>query len=173
MLSSAFAVIQAGQSVKVKIMGVPAEQAAQIDASYPISETGLINLPFVGQMKAEGLEAGQLAMKIQKGYKDAEIFNNAVIQVVANGGQDNIVEELVHLGGQVRAPGPRPFRKGLTVFQAVQAAGGATEFGAMNRVVLFRNGKQQVIDLGTADGKAVVTQPDDTIEVKQKNFFNK
>lgn len=172
-LSTAFSAIQAGQTVVVKIMGVPAEQAAQIDASYPISDEGLINLPFVGRMKAEGLEAGQLAMKIQKGYRDGEIFNDAVIQVVANDRQGDVVEEVVHVGGQVATPGPRAFRKGLTVFQAVQAAGGANEFGAMNRVKLYRDGKSQTIDLKDDAGKAVVTRPDDTIEVPQKNFFNK
>ena len=172
-LSSAFAAIQAGQVVEIKIMGVPAEEKVKIDENYPISEKGMINLPFIGEMNAAGLEAGELAKRIQEGYKVGGIFNNAVIQVIANAGGKDLAEELVHLGGQVRAPGPRPFRKGLTIFQAVQAAGGATEFGAMNRVVLYRNGKQQVIDLGTADGKAVVTQPNDTIEVRQKNLINR
>lgn len=170
MLAPVMSEIEAGQSVIVKIMGVPAEEKAKIDEVYPISKAGFINLPFVNELPAAGLEAGQLAKSIQKAYKDGGIFNNAVIQVIANHEGIAPQEQQVHLGGHVRAPGPRPFRDGLTVFQAVQAGGGATEFGAMNRVVLFREGKQEVIDLEKAAGKAVVTEADDTIEVPEKNW---
>ena len=169
-LSSAFAAIQAGQVVEIKIMGVPAEEKVKIDENYPISEKGMINLPFIGEMNAAGLEAGELAKRIQEGYKVGRIFNNAVIQVIANAGGKDLAEEMVHLGGQVRAPGPRPFRKGLTVFQAVQAGGGATEFGALNRVVVYREGKQLVVNFEKPEGKAVVAEVDDTIEVPQKNW---
>ena len=171
LVSSAMSQIEAGQSVIVKIMGVPAEDKARIDEVYPISKAGKINLPYVNELPAAGLEAGQLAKSIQKAYKDGGIFNNAVVQVIANKIDIGPTEEQVHVGGHVRTPGPRPFRDGLTVWQAVQAAGGATEFGAMNRVVLYRDGKQQKIDLKTAKGKAVVAESDDTIEVPQKNII--
>lgn len=55
----------------------------------------------------------------------------------------------------------------------MQAAGGPDDFGAMNRVVLIRMGKHQVIDLEKAEGKAVVTQPDDTIVVPEKNIWGR
>ncbi len=171
--SSAMSQIEPGQSVIVKIMGVPAEEKAKIDETYPISKRGMINLPFIGEMQAAGLEAGQLAKSIQKGYRDGGIFNNAVIQVLANHRDIAPQEQQVHLGGHVRAPGPRPFKQGLTIFQAVQAAGGATEFGAMNRVKLFREGKQQIINLDKAEGKMVVTEVNDTIEVPQKGAFGR
>jgi hypothetical protein len=45
------------------------------------------------------------------------------------------------------------------------AAGGPTEFGAMNRVVVLRKGEQQIVDLKAAAGKGVIAMPDDTIEV--------
>lgn len=93
--------------------------------------------------------------------------------MIADDGQLGPKEQLVHIGGQVKAPGPRPFRQGLTVFQAVQAAGGATEFGAMNRVILFREGKQRKIDLKKAENMGIVTEPNDTIQVPQKNVIGR
>ena len=166
----AFSAIEAGQSVIVKIMGVPVDQKAMIDETYPISERGMINLPFVNEIPAAGLEAGQLSKKIQQAYQDGGIFKNPVIQVIANQIDAAPVEEVVHLGGHVRAPGPRPYQRGLTVFQAVQAAGGETEFGAINRVMVLRDGKTFEINLKTPKGKMVVAEPKDTIEVPQKNW---
>lgn len=169
----AFSQIEAGHSVLIKIMGVPAEEKAKIDETYPVSKNGMVNLPFIGEIRAAGLESHHLAKSIQTAYREGGIYNNATIQVIANINEGGVAAQVVHLGGFVRAPGPRAFTKGLTVFQAVQAAGGATEFGAMNRVILWRAGKQQLINLETAEGKGVVTTPDDTIEVPEKNWRGK
>ena len=165
--------IEAGQSVIVRIVGVPAEEKERINETYPISEKGLIDLPFIGELPAAGLEAGELAKSIQKNYKDEGYFNDAVIQIIADSDQIAPKEHLVHLGGQVRAPGARSFRKGLTIFQAVQAGGGPTEFGAMNRIKLLRNGKQQIIDLEDPAGKVIVAEANDTIKVPKKNWLGR
>lgn len=170
LLCPVFAQIEAGQSVQIKIMGVPAEEKAKIDEMYPVSKNGMVNLPFIGEIRASGLESDQLAKAIQTAYRDGGIYNSATIQVIANEIEGGPLAQAVHVGGSVRAPGPRPFAKDLTVFQAVMAAGGANEFGALNRVVLFREGKQQIINLETAAGKGVVTMPKDTIDVPAKKW---
>ncbi|QTN34269.1 polysaccharide biosynthesis/export family protein [Akkermansiaceae bacterium] len=172
MISTAFAQIEAGQSVIIKIMGVPAEEKAKIDETYPVAKNGMVNMPFVGEIRAAGLESHVLAKSIQNAYRDGGIFNNAVIQVLANQNDIAPVEQQVHLGGRVNAPGAKPFRNGLTVYQAIQAAGGPDEFGAMNRVILIRMGKQQIIDLRTIEGKSVLADVHDTIVVPQKNWRN-
>lgn len=171
LITPVFSQIEAGQSVKIKIMGVPAEEKAKIDEIYPVSKIGNVNMPFIGEIRAAGLESDELAKSIQAAYRKGGIYNDATIQVIANEIDDKPLEQAVHIGGFVRAPGPRPFAKGLTVFQAVQAAGGATEFGSMKRVILFREGKQQQINLETLEGKGVITLPHDTIEVPQKGPF--
>jgi polysaccharide export outer membrane protein len=170
MVSPVFAQIEAGQSIIIKIMGVPAEEKVKIDETYPVSKNGMVNMPFIGDIRAVGLESHQLAKSIQNAYREGGIYNDATIQVISNKIEDGPLAQVVHIGGHVRAPGPRPFAKGLTVFQAVQAAGGASEFGAMNRVILWREGKQQEINLKTPEGKGIVTKPLDTIEVPEKNI---
>ena len=84
---------------------------------------------------------------------------------------NNIDEQTVHIGGQVRGPGPKPFNKGLTLYQAIQAAGGPTEFGSMKRVKVFRNGKQTIYDMTKEQSMAVAVEPNDTVEVPQKNIL--
>lgn len=170
LISPLFSQIQAGHSVIIKIMGVPVEEKAKIDETYPVSKHGKVNLPLVGEIHAAGLDSDQLAKSIQKAFRDGEIFSDATIQVISNQIEIQPVAQKVHVGGKVNNPGACDFAKDLTLFQAVQARGGATEFGAMNRVMLLRDGKQQEIDLKTVEGKNIVAKPNDTIEVPAKGI---
>lgn len=165
-----FAQIEAGRAIQIMISGVPSEEKGRIDGVYPVSDAGFINMPFVGIVQAAGLRNEDLAASLQSRYKSLGIYTNPTIQVISNT-KDSINEQSVHLGGQVRGPGPKPFNKGLTLYQAIAAAGGPTEFGSMKRVKLFRGGRQTVYDLTKAQFMNIPVQPNDTIEVPQKNIL--
>jgi polysaccharide export outer membrane protein len=165
--------IEAGTSVQIIIMGVPVEEKAKIDAMYPVSHSGTVNLPYIGVMRAAGLAPETLAVSIQNAYKAAEIYSSPTIQVVSTLEGAGVKEEMVHVGGQVRRPGPVKYNNNLTIFQAIQAAGGATEFGSMKRVVLFRQGKPKTYDVSDPKFMMIQLQPDDTIDVPQKNWLGK
>lgn len=169
--STGLAQIEAGKSIQIFIMGVPSEEKGKIDALYPVSEGGTVNLPFIGKIQASGMSDEGLASAIQNAYRNAQIYNNPTIQVISTGKGSSVDQEVVHLGGQVRGTGAKPFQKSLTIYQAVQAAGGATEFGSLKRVKLIRNGKSRVFDLTQDQFKNVPLEPNDTIEVPQKNMF--
>jgi protein involved in polysaccharide export with SLBB domain len=164
--------IESGKAIQITISGVPAEEKGRIDGIYPVSDAGYINMPFIDTVRAAGLRNEDLAASLQARYRSLGIYTNPTIQVISKTG-DSIDQQMVHIGGQVRGPGPKPFSKGLTLYQAVQAAGGATEFGSMYRVKLFRNGRQTIYDLSKAQFMNVPVQPNDTIEVPQKNFIGK
>ena len=82
-------------------------------------------------------------------------------------------QETAVVGGQVRRPGPVVVQGKTTLYAAIQAAGGPTEFGAMRRVKVIRDGKTTVYDLRKDEAKLVEVEPDDTIEVPQKNWFGR
>src|SRR5690606_30876593 len=90
--------IEAGRSVQIAIMGVPAEEKGKIDANYPVSSSGTINLPFIGTIRAAGMSAEGLAISIQNAYKNAEIYNDPTIQVFSTTVGSSIENEVVHLG---------------------------------------------------------------------------
>lgn len=163
--------IAAGTSVQITIMGVPAEEKAKVDSLYPVSESGTVNLPFLGRIRAAGMRPETLASSIQNAYKAAQIYTNPTIQVISTAEGGGVEEQMVHIGGQVRKTGPVPFNKNLTLYQAVQAAGGATEFGSVKRVKLYRNGKTQTFDLTEPKSMSFPLRPDDTIQVPQKNWL--
>jgi protein involved in polysaccharide export with SLBB domain len=170
---SAQAQIQAGKAINITISNVPDEDKATVTGVYPVSENGMINMPFIGLVRAAGLQNQDLANSLQSRYKSAGIYTNPTIQVITNAQDSQVNQETVTVGGQVRRPGPVPFGKDLTLWQAVQAAGGATEFGSMYRVRLFRDGNQKSYDLTKAQFMRVPLQRNDTIEVPQKNAFGR
>lgn len=163
--------IEAGRSVQIAIMGVPGDEKGKIDAIYPVSQSGTINLPFIGTMRAAGMSAEGLAVAIQSAYKNAQIYNDPTIHVFSTTLGGAVENEVVHLGGQVRKTGPLSFQKNLTIYQAIQAAGGATEFGSLKRVKLFRNGKMQTYDVTKDQFKNVLLEPNDTLEIPQKSWL--
>lgn len=171
MSAPVLAQIQAGRAIIVTISGVPTEEKARFDVNYPVSESGMINMPLIGQVKAAGLRADELQAVLESRYKSAGIYTHPTFQVIDSSAV-KIVEQLVVVGGQVRRPGPVPYNRNLTLYQAIQNAGGATEFGSMKRVKLIRNGQQKQYDLTILKFMQIPLEPDDTIEIPQKNIFN-
>lgn len=167
-IATSSAQIQAGKAINISISNVPPEDKATINNTYPVSENGTINMPFLGSIHAAGLSNAALQSNLQERYKSAGIYTNPTIQVIVNSEGANVVQESVTVGGQVRRPGPVPYAKELTLWQAIQAAGGATEFGSMRRVKLFRDGNQKTYDATKSQFMAIPLQRNDTIEIPQK-----
>lgn len=170
-ITPAVAQIESGTSVQITIMGVPAGEKGSIDGLYPVSQSGTINMPYIGAVRAAGLNPENLASSIQSRYKAAEIYSNPTIQVIDTRGGAGVKEQVIHVGGQVRRTGPVNWQQNLTIYQAVQSAGGATEFGSLKRVKLYRNGKMQSYDLTNPQFMRIPMEPNDTIEVPQKNWI--
>ena len=169
---SAFGQIKAGKSVQITATGIPPEEKGRIDGIYPVSDAGTVNMPFIGLVHAAGLRNEDLSVSLQNRYKSAGIYTNITIQVITDREGITVDEQVVYLGGQVRKTGPVPFVKGLTLYQAVQAGGGPTEFGSIKRVKLFRGGSQKLYDLTQSQFMRIPLEPNDTIEVPQKNIFS-
>jgi len=171
-VSGALAQIQAGRAIQITISGVPPEEKARFDPIYPVSESGMINMPLIGQVRAAGLRAEQLASSLESRYREAGIYTNPTFQVIDSSAR-TLEQQVVHVGGHVRRTGPVPHSRTLTLYQAIQAAGGPTEFGSMRRVKLFRAGKQKQYDLTQAQFMHIPLEPDDTIEVPQKDLLGR
>lgn len=166
----ASAQIKSGKAIQITISGVPTEEKARFDVIYPVSESGMINMPFIGKVRAAGLMADDLATRLQEKYKEAQIYTNPTFQVIDSDAK-RIDEQLVIVGGFVRRPGPTPFFDKMTLWQAIQAAGGANEFGSMNRVELTRNGKVTKYDVTEPESAQIRLRPSDAINVPQKNWI--
>ena len=162
--------IEANQAVSISVQGVPDADRSTINSTYPVSQNGTINMPYIGQVRAAGLLPEQLAANLQSQYRSAQIYTNPTFQVIATS-SDDIVQQVVHVGGYVGRPGSVPYRNGLTLWQAIQSAGGENAFGSIRRVRLFRGGESKQYDLRNQEAMQIPLRPNDTIEVPQKNWL--
>ena len=161
--------IQVNQTLEIKVLGVPASEQARLNSAYQVSTAGTVTLWEIGVIKASGRTPNQLAAAISAAYKAKGIYTNPNFQVTTptDGG---LVQKRFTVGGQVKLPGPKPFTNGLTLYTAVQTAGGKTPFGATNRVKLFRNGKVYQYNLKDDRHKNIRIYPGDAIEVPQTDW---
>ena len=157
-----------GDDVQVVLKGVPVEEQGQVNGVYTVREGG-VRLPLLnGLVPAKGLTPEQLARAVERAYQEQGIYANPAIEVkvvMADGGGPQ-----VSVGGQVRRPGIIPFRKGMTLQQAIQAAGDRTEFGS-GKVIVVRGGKARELDFTKQECKNYVIEANDTVTVKQRGVL--
>ena len=126
-----------GDTVDLRIANVPPEDQQQLDGPYTIDESGMLNVPFIGTIKAGGLPPSQVQVAIQNKLISAGIYTNPTITVNPPAGM-----RFISVGGAVKAPGRVPYTSDLTLMSTINAAGGASDF-AGDKIRLTRGGKVQ------------------------------
>jgi polysaccharide export outer membrane protein len=164
---NAESVLRNGDSIIVKISGVPPEEIAMVSTSYDISDNGNINLPYIGELRAAGMRPSSLQKNIEAAYRTAQIFTHPTIQVSPNKQEGNT--QVIFVSGEVKTPNRITMSPGITVGGAITAAGGFTDFANAKRVKLIRSGRATELDCRQADSTGSLTpvQPGDTIVVPQ------
>ena len=120
-------------------------QNPDLSITVPVRQDGRVSTPLVEDMLAAGKTASQLARDIEKvlsEYVRSPKVNVFVLNAVSALSQ-------VKVTGQVKTPEALPYHEGMTVLDAVLAAGGLTDFAAGNRAKVVRtvDGKQQEISI--------------------------
>jgi protein involved in polysaccharide export with SLBB domain len=90
------------------------------DAAVVVRPDGMISLPLVDDLRAEGLTVGELKARVERAYAESLVNPVIVVSLV------EFVAPRVFVGGQVSKPGGYELRQGQTVLQAVILAGGFT-----------------------------------------------
>lgn len=121
----------------------------ELSTTIPVRPDGKISTPLVEDMIAVGKTPSQLARDIE-GILSQYIRSPQVNIIVS---QPNSVFSQVRVIGEVGRPQGIPYREGMTVLDAVLAAGGIGQFAAGNRARIIRTekGKQREIPVKLAD----------------------
>lgn len=148
-----------------------------LSVKEPVRSDGKISVPLVGDVPAAGLAPADVAHNIQN--KLSYFIRDPQVAVIVTGMKSHEYLDRIRVTGAVRDPRSLPYRPGMTVLDAVLAAGGVNNFAAPNDTRLYREttakNRSIHIDLGSilADGKMgtnVPLRPGDIISVPQRLF---
>jgi polysaccharide export outer membrane protein len=137
-----------------------------------------ITVPLIGDVTAGGKTAEEVAAEIKD--KLQAYVRDPQVAVILTELRSHEYLSRIRVTGAVRTPVSIPYRQGMTVLDAVLAAGGTTEFAAPDRTELYReDGKgvtppsairlDQVLQQGDRATNYPV-QPGDVVTVPMRAF---
>lgn len=107
-----------------------------LSTTAPVRPDGMISVPLVGDVQAGGRAPAEVADDIKK--KLGAFVVDPQVAVILTELNSHEYLSRVRVTGAVRTPVSIPYRQGMTVLDAVLAAGGPTEFAAADRASLHR-----------------------------------
>jgi polysaccharide export outer membrane protein len=159
------ALLRSGDTIELRIGGVPPEEVQQVTGTYAIDGYGYVNLPHIGKIRADQTTQSDLQRAIENAYRSQQIYTNPSITLTIPN-----TARFVNTGGEVKAPQRVPFTADLTLLGAISASGGFTEFADQKKVRLLRDGKVTIVnvkDVRKDPEKDIRLKPGDRIEVPQ------
>jgi polysaccharide export outer membrane protein len=108
--------------------------------TVPVRPDGKISVPLIGDVAAGGRTATEVSADIQT--RLTTFIRDPQVAVILTELRSHEYLSRVRVTGAVRQPVSIPYRQGMTVLDAVLAAGGTTEFAAGDRSHLYRKGEQ-------------------------------
>ena len=134
-----------------------------------IDGEGNIPLPLIGAFRVGGMMPSVAGNAIAKKYVEEQIYTSDLVVNVINKSEQEFVDEY-YVTGEVRQRGKFPLKSGITLRQALIAAGDLSEY-ASDRGTLTRDGVIQDFNLEKIrSGRAndLVIFAGDIIEVKRR-----
>ena len=131
MIPSRPVTLSPGDVVRLTFGGVP-----ELSQSQTIRADGKLSLPQIGEVHAAGKSLPQLQHVVEELYEPL-LTNNDVLVTLENGVMT------VYMSGAISRPGKLSFNRPTTILQAIADAGGASMFGSLKKVRVFRLVKGQ------------------------------
>jgi polysaccharide biosynthesis/export protein len=147
----------AGDRLTIRIYDQP-----QLSGSFNIDDSGMVDLPLLGLVRAAGCTTGELAAAIAGGLEAKKLILNPSVAVEVS------TYRPFYILGEVNAPGQYPFRPDMTVLTAISIAGGFTYRAEQGYVGVTRDAGGN-----PAQYRAplfALAQPGDVITVYERRF---
>lgn len=149
--------LEAGNMVRVTVFN-----QENLSGDVTVDPTGNVTLPLVGNIRAGGVTANELARRIQQA-----LISNNLLQA------PNVSVEVqtfrpFYVLGEVRQPGEFPYTIGMTVLSAIARAGGYDYRALENDVILVRSNKGKQEEFRADELTPIL--PGDIIRVRERRF---
>jgi polysaccharide biosynthesis/export protein len=148
-----------------------------LSVSVPVRPDGKITVPLIGDVVAGGKTPEEVAAEVKD--KLQAYVRDPQVAVILTELRSHEYLSRVRVTGAVRTPVSLPYRQGMTVLDAVLAAGGTTEFAAPDHTELYRKDGETTqsyavrLDNILQQGELTTNypvQPGDVITVPQRSF---
>lgn len=126
-----------------------------------LSDIGVLNYPYLGEIKVTGKTISELESLIYNGLKGDYLVSPSV--------SVSILEyRPFFINGEVKTPGSYSFQPALTVDKAAAIAGGYTERASKQKITIVREDQGERVEI-LAEPTTVVL-PGDIVNIKQSFF---
>jgi protein involved in polysaccharide export with SLBB domain len=151
--------LRPGDMLRIQVWRQP-----EFSGEFFITDDGFIGHPLFRSIYAVGRPISEVEEAVRLYLTDFESEPNFVMEPFFQ----------VAVGGQVRQPNIHPLRPGTTVAEAVAMAGGVTDEGRLDRVILRRGGEQYRVDLtdpANTSRLTTVRSGDEIVVERRANWF--
>src|SRR3970040_2097679 len=118
------------------VVQVSVWRSPDLGVTAAVRPDGMISVPLLGEGKAGGRTPSEVSADIQQ--RLGEYVKSPQVAVILTELRSHEYLSRVRVTGAVKQPVSIPYRQGMTVLEAVLAAGGVTEFDAPDRSALYR-----------------------------------
>lgn len=145
-----------GDVVKITVYG-------QDDLSLEtrLSDVGIINYPYLGEIKLIGLTLPELESYIYNGLKGDYLIEPSVSVSITD-------YRPFFINGEVKKPGGYPYQPGLTIDKAAALAGGYTERASKTKIFIVRDTDGSSTTISVDRSGTVL--PGDIVTIEQSFF---
>jgi polysaccharide export outer membrane protein len=107
---------------------------------YTVSPDGKITVPLIGDIQTDGLTRKQLTTQLTQALSEKLVNPNVTIQLA------QVNSKKYYISGEVNHSGPYPLTAPITVFDALNSAGGFKDFAKKSKIVIARGEKRIKFD---------------------------
>lgn len=145
-----------GDKIRLIIFGEP-----DLSGEFTISGDGVVALPLIREVKAAGLTASELQVKVESAFKEGYLKDPRVsIEVLSF--------RPFYILGEVNKPGQYPYTNGITVVNAVALASGFSYRANQKKVFIRHAGATSEEEVPLTSMTMVA--PGDTIRIAERYF---
>jgi polysaccharide biosynthesis/export protein len=151
------------------LLAISVWRDTDLTREVPVRPDGRISLPLLQDIDAAGKTPKELGEEIQRRLK--EYLSSPSVTVIVR----EVNSLKAYFLGEIRTPGPVLMRSPVRLLQGIAMAGGLTEFGGRNGIILYRKtaSGEKTIELSYRDlvtGKKpddnLLLEPGDTVIVR-------
>jgi polysaccharide export outer membrane protein len=114
------------------VLDITVWRNADLSKQVTVRPDGMITMPLIGDVRASGRTAEELAEEITKRLKEFKESPSVAVSV------KEVNSYYVYVLGEVSKPGKMQLKSHTTVLQAIAQAGGFTQFASRNSMQVLR-----------------------------------